>query len=82
MERWPFSHLISLLKYWQEWPPEHELLRGFVGYKPPKDGERKTIQSSSAVKKAHEVFGAAVDRNALPAWLQQEHEKRKAAANG
>jgi hypothetical protein len=25
----------ELLEYWNEWPPEHMLLRGFTGYKPP-----------------------------------------------
>ena len=31
----PLPDAWELLEYWNEWPPEHMLLRGFTGYKPP-----------------------------------------------
>lgn len=27
--------MLDLVDYWRQWPPVHELMRGFTGYKPP-----------------------------------------------
>lgn len=76
MENLPFPRLMSLLKYWREWPPENELLRGYVGYKPISEEEQKRRDqaASHAITKA---IGPTVDYNSLPQWLRQAHARNK-----
>lgn len=32
----PFPEVLKQLDYWAQYPPTHILMRGFVGYKPPR----------------------------------------------
>jgi hypothetical protein len=38
----PFPEVLNQLDYWAQYPPAHLLLRGFVGYKPPRSKTEPT----------------------------------------
>jgi hypothetical protein len=69
---------MALLAYWSEWPPSAELLRGFVGYKPPTKEDR-TQQQKAAAREVARTLGPTVDYERLPKWLRDAHAKNKPA---
>jgi hypothetical protein len=39
IDEMPLPDAWEQIEYWNQWPPEHVLLRGFTGYKPPSETE-------------------------------------------
>lgn len=56
---------MELFDYWREYPPQHWLLRGFVGYEPPKKIEGEAADSlrvlSSTRRRNKKVSSAPKD---------------------
>lgn len=77
MEELPFPRLLSLLEYWNEWPPAAELLRGYVGYKPLSKEEREQ-RDKAASRAAMRAMGPVVPYEQLPNWLRNAHARNKA----
>lgn len=38
---------IDMMKYWNDYPPTHVLLRGYVGYEPPMKSEPINVDSTT-----------------------------------
>ena len=79
MENLPFPRLLALLDYWREWPPFHELMRGYVGYKPLSKDELAQ-RNQVASQEARRVFKDPVAYNQLPKWLRDAHAQQNQIA--
>lgn len=79
MENLPFPRLLALLDYWREWPPFHELMRGYVGYK-PLSKEELDRRDQAAARAASQTFGNALPHSQLPQWVKDGLAQQKQLA--
>lgn len=49
IDEMPLPDAWDQVDYWNEWPPEHVLLRGFTGYKPEKSTKEEDASDLSAL---------------------------------
>ena len=66
----------ELFEHWSQWPPEFVLLRGFVGYEPPKPASRAAPEAAKGLTK---YLGAAAKPPAhiteMVQWAEQMRER-------
>jgi hypothetical protein len=53
--------LYALNRYWEQSPPMHLLLAGYVGYKPPKGASRATQKDGAGLLADLAAMGFAVE---------------------
>jgi hypothetical protein len=62
MDEVTLPRLRSLLRYWSEHPPVHELVAAFVGYKPPQPAQYDDPRSLGAALSAAGIKGQRIRR--------------------
>jgi hypothetical protein len=65
-----WADVVGLIDYWTEFPPEHILLRGFVGYKPA--ARRDNVREQSAIENV--VARMSRSRSSMPKHILAELE--------
>jgi hypothetical protein len=74
-----FPDALELMSYWAEYPPEHLLLKGYVGYKGPRGGKVKTANGGQdgTERKGKELEYGKKDWDSFPSYVREAIEKRR-----
>lgn len=74
----PFFDVMELFEYWTSYPPMHVLMRGYVGYQPP----RKDLEQREALSTLRSLSpGRARKLATAPKYIRDVAEQMKKAVN-